>query len=138
MKERILVDTAILVAAFDRADQWTKWTGETLKDLSGPLFTCEAVLAETWFLLQHLPPAWSRVERWLDLGFLKIDFDLQKHRAKVFQLMAKYQDLPMSLADACLVAMVETGLGDRVFTLDKHFRIYRHSGRRIVPVLMPE
>ena len=28
-------------------------------------------------------------------------------------------------------------IADRVFTLGKHFRVYRHSGRRIVPVLMP-
>lgn len=34
--------------------------------------------------------------------------------------------------------MVEAGIGDRVFTLDKHFRIYRHSRRRLVPVLIPE
>ena len=42
----------------------------------------------------------------------------------------------MSLADACLVAMVEQEIGDRVFTLDQHFHVYRHSGRRVVPVLM--
>ncbi len=52
--------------------------------------------------------------------------------------MKKYRNLPMSLADASLLAMVEAGIGDRVFTLDKHFRVYRHSGRRVVPVLMPE
>lgn len=52
--------------------------------------------------------------------------------------MEKYRNLPMSLADASLVAMVERGIGDRIFTLDKHFRIYRHSGRRVVPILMPE
>lgn len=44
----------------------------------------------------------------------------------------------MSLADACLVAMVERGMGDRVFTLNGGFKIYRHSGRRVVPVLMSE
>ncbi len=51
--------------------------------------------------------------------------------------MRAYRDLPMSLADASLVAMVEAGAGDRVFTLDEHFRVYRHSGRRVVPVLIP-
>ena len=43
----------------------------------------------------------------------------------------------MSLADSCLVCMIERDIGERVFTLDKHFRFYRHSRRRIVPVLMP-
>jgi uncharacterized protein len=40
-------------------------------------------------------------------------------------LMAKYRDLPMDLADASVVAAAET-IGQRnVFTLDHHFRIYR-------------
>lgn len=74
----------------------------------------------------------------MDDGQIQVPFQLQAEATRVFALMEKYRDLPMSLADASLVAMVETGIGDRVFTLDKHFRVYRHSGRRVVPVLIPE
>lgn len=138
MNERIVVDTGILVAAFDQRDPWSAWTGTALKDIQSPLLTCEPVLAETWFLLRHLPLAWTKIEKWMDLGFLQVAFDLNSHRSEVFALMKKYTDLPMSLADACLVTMIEQRIGDRVFTLDEHFRIYRHSGRRVVPVLMPK
>jgi predicted nucleic acid-binding protein len=52
------------------------------------------------------------------------------------ELMAKYADLPMALADATLVALAEERGDPRVFTLDSHFRVYRLHGRRrfeIVP-----
>ncbi len=40
-------------------------------------------------------------------------------------LMSQYQDIPMDLADASLVTASDS-LNDRtIFTLDKHFRIYR-------------
>ena len=51
-------------------------------------------------------------------------------------LMAQYDDLPMDLADATLVATAET-LGIRQhFTLDSHFRAYRLAdggGFEVVP-----
>lgn len=53
-------------------------------------------------------------------------------------LMAKYEDLPMDLADATLVAVAEDRGDRRVFTLDRHFQIYRLHGRRrfdVVPGL---
>ncbi len=52
--------------------------------------------------------------------------------------MAKYADTPMSLAAACLVRMAEIESKGAVFTLDGDFRVYRKSGRQVVPVIMPE
>ncbi len=138
MKDRTLVDTGVLVAAFDQSDAWARWVAMALKQVSPPMVTCEAILAETWFLLRHRHDGWGKVVTWLEMGYLKVDFSFSKHREQVVGLMEKYRNLPMSLADASLVAMVESGIGDRVFTLDRHFRTYRHSGRRVVPVLMPE
>lgn len=51
--------------------------------------------------------------------------------------MTKYRDLPMSLADACLVRMAELNPAAKVATLDHHFTIYRKSGRQMLPTLMP-
>ena len=45
-------------------------------------------------------------------------------------LMAKYADVPMSLADATLVSLAEQRNLRRVFTLDSDFSIYRFRGRR--------
>jgi len=44
-------------------------------------------------------------------------------------LMAKYSDVPMSLADAALVSLAEMKNVRRVFTLDSDFAVYRFRGR---------
>ena len=137
MSERLLLDTGPLVAWLDAEDQWHDIAVECSKGVHPPFLTCEPVLTEACFLLQHLPKAVDQIGAWLETGQIQIPFRLQNTAQRVFALMEKYQNLPMSLADASLVAMLEAELGDRVFTLDEHFRIYRHSGRRVVPVLMP-
>jgi hypothetical protein len=40
-------------------------------------------------------------------------------------LMIRYQNVPMDLADASLIAAADTLDERSVFTLDGHFRIYR-------------
>jgi predicted nucleic acid-binding protein len=49
------------------------------------------------------------------------------HERQIQDLMARYADLPMDLADASLVVAGEIHHLRRVFTLDNHFRIYRTS-----------
>ncbi len=45
-------------------------------------------------------------------------------RTRMRILMEKYRDLPMDLADASLVALAEERRLNRVFTLDRDFRVY--------------
>ena len=56
----------------------------------------------------------------------------------VLKLLEKYADVPMSLADACLVRMSEAQADPVVLTTDTDFRIYRRHSRQIVPCVMPE
>lgn len=47
------------------------------------------------------------------------------------ELMEKYRDLPMDLADAALVRVAERESLMRIFTLDRtHFTVYRAARRR--------
>lgn len=56
----------------------------------------------------------------------------------VLKLLEKYDDVPMSFADACLVRMTET-IGARVLlTTDSDFRIYRRHGRQTIPSVLPD
>ena len=43
----------------------------------------------------------------------------------------------MSLADACLMRMAEQYSAGVVLTLDRHFHVYRKSGRLVIPTLTP-
>jgi predicted nucleic acid-binding protein len=55
----------------------------------------------------------------------------------VLKLLRKYADVPMSLADACLVRMTETFSDSMVLTTDSDFRVYRRHSRQIIPSVMP-
>jgi uncharacterized protein len=68
---------------------------------------------------------------------LQLAFALADELGAVLDLRAKYANVPMSLADACLVRMSETLPDPIVVTTDSDFRIYRRHSRQVVPCLLP-
>jgi predicted nucleic acid-binding protein len=63
---------------------------------------------------------------------LQLELELPALRA----LLERYANVPMSLADACLVRLAEmTGLP--ICTLDSDFAIYRANGRRALQLIAP-
>jgi predicted nucleic acid-binding protein len=138
MKSAIIVDTSTLVAFVDKSDDFHQWTVEQWKKLRPPLFTCEAVVAESCFLLQNVYGGENAILSLLELEVVTIPFHLNEDVTAIKPLMKQYQAVPMSLADACLVRMSELIRGSSVFTLDSDFRIYRQYKNQIIPVVMPE
>jgi len=70
-------------------------------------------------------------------GLIKINFDVSSHQCDVWELLRKYADQPISLADACLVRMAELNDNCQIFTTDRDFLVYRRKGRGIIPLLAP-
>ena len=138
MTEPAIVDAGPLVAFFRKDDSHHAWAVEALRNLRGPLVTCEPVLAETMHLLRAWPPARDAILAWIGNGTLAIEFDLAQDCAAVRRLMKKYRDQPMSLADACLVRMAETFDDHVVCTLDDDFRVYRRDGGAAIRLLIPD
>ncbi|MBI3304182.1 MAG: hypothetical protein HYZ72_19125 [Deltaproteobacteria bacterium] len=79
----------------------------------------------------------SEVASLLRKGVLNVAFRLETEAEAVERLMQRYRQVPMSLADACLVRMSELHHRSRVFTIDSDFRIYRRYGRQVIPLLAP-
>lgn len=73
-----------------------------------------------------------------DAGFLAVGIQFAEERKPLRELMHRYRDQPMSLADATLVRLSELHREARVFTLDADFRIYRRHRHEVIPVLIPE
>jgi len=133
----VIVDAGPLTALLDAGDAWHPWAVARFKEIAGPLVTVEAVIAEACFLLRRNPGAQEDLLQMVADGLLRIPFSLENEVESVRQLRAKYRDLPMSLADACLVRLAEV-LGDHhVCTLDSDFRIYRKYGRTPIPLISP-
>jgi len=135
MAESVLVDAGFLVALLSRRDAHHEWAAAQLSGLPLPWRTCDAVLSEAFHLLGKagVDPLGSLLRR----RALIAAFDLGRELDRVLRLLRKYRDVPMSLADACLVRMTETLPRPILVTTDADFRIYRRHGRQAVPCLMP-
>lgn len=138
MSERAIVDTGPLVAFFDRDEERHAWATDTFHRMRGPLLTCEPVVTEAAFLLRAWPSAQDKLLDWVAKGTLGIPFVLAGEAESVRRLRRKYHDVPMSLADACLVRMAEMFDGWQVCTLDGGFRVYRKHGDVPIPLIAPE
>lgn len=135
--KRVLLDAGPLVAYLDTADQHHAWAVAAFRQLTQPVFTCEAVLSEACHLLDDAAQAVRKICTMLDRGIVIPDFTVSTRHTRVFALMDRYADVPMSFADACLICMSEDSGGGTVFTVDGDFLIYRINGRRPVPLLAP-
>ena len=137
MFQRVIVDTGVLVALIDRRDHYHTWVTEQLNQIRPPLLTCEAVISETWFLLQRVKNGRETLLYLLEQRQIVVQFDLDTELTAVVALLARYQSVPASLADAVLVRMAELYPNSMVFTLDSDFHIYRKNRDRPIPLLMP-
>jgi uncharacterized protein len=135
MAASALVDAGFLVAFLSARDRHSKWALAQSSSLSLPWKSCEAALSEAFHLLGK--NGRSALAALLQRSAVVCDFALSENRDPVLNLMQKYADVPMSLADACLVRMTEILSDPIVLTTDAHFRIYRRHSRQIVPCAMP-
>ena len=135
MAGRVVVDAGFLIALLSRRDGNHRWAVAQAERFPPPWTTCEAVLSESFHLVQSRGAA--GLGALLRRRVVVSSFDLNADLERVLRLMEKYANVPMSLADACLVRMTET-LGDPVvLTTDTDFRVYRRHGRHAIPCVLP-
>lgn len=134
MARTALVDTGFLVALLRERDEHRAWAESQAAEFLPPWFSCEAVLSEAFHLLATPLPLLELVRD----RQLIVAFEFSREQNSVLQLMERYADLPMSLADACLVRMTEIHPGPVVLTTDTDFRIYRRHSRQVVPCVLPD
>ena len=137
MSDPVLLDAGPLVAYLDETEQFHEWAVDRFRELPVPFLTPEAVLSEVCFLLADSPRAVAKIGEYLERGVLAMVPVGGAAQPRIFALMAKYRQVPMSYADACLLWLAETHARSRVFTLDSDFAIYRLERARSVPVIAP-
>lgn len=138
MAKSILADTGPIVAALHRRDEHHKWAKAHFAAAREPFITCEAVVSECFFLLERAPGGKEALCSLLERGVLLIKYDFPDHLPETIRLIRRYDDTPMSFADACLVRMAERFDDSTVFTTDSDFRAYRKNGRQVIPLIVPE
>lgn len=123
------MDAGPLVALVDADDQHHAACVAALQSLKEPLGTIWPPFTEAMYLLADLPAAqealWEMVERGA-IHLLLLDSD---DAPRMRELMRKYANRPMDLADAALVRVAEREGLRRIFTVDRRdFTVYRMRG----------
>ena len=137
MKRHVILDTGPLVAFLNGRDKYHTWATLQWAQIEPPLLTCEAVLSEACFLLRANGHGQATVLELLNRDVLHLPFRLDEHVSQIKWLLKKYSDVPMSLADACIVRMSEMYGDSTVLTVDADFRIYRKNKRQAIPLFSP-
>jgi len=133
--ETVIADAGPLVAYINREERHHLWARNEFSRIDQPLLTCDAALSEAFFLLQNAAQGTEALLRLLERGLVLSVFNLTDELPAVVELIRRYQDIPMSFADACLVRMAELHRNSKVFTLDGDFQIYRKNRRQTIPLI---
>jgi predicted nucleic acid-binding protein len=133
----VLLDTGVIFALLDRREWAHEECVRVLEGLHRPLATCEAVIAESCYLLRHRRDAMETVLSNVENGLFTIPFQLSRSTPQIQAILQKYRDTPADFADACLIAMAdELDTGD-ILTLDSDFVHYRWRKTRPFRMLIP-
>jgi predicted nucleic acid-binding protein len=131
---RAIADTGFLVAFGNRNDRHHGWAVELARQVTEPLLTCEAVLAEAAFHLQNTAYVLELVAE----GLVAPALDVQDERPRLLELARRYADRQPDLADVCVIRLSELHPRHPVITVDAaDFRVYRRNRRDIIPLICP-
>lgn len=125
----VLLDTGVIVALLDRSERRHRECVEVVERIERPLVTCEAVIAESCYLLRGLKAAAEAVLANVERRVFEVPFRAAEAAGAIARTMRKYADVPADFADACLITMADAlGTGE-ILTLDDDFRVYRWRKR---------
>jgi hypothetical protein len=134
----VLVDAGPLVALLDRSDQHHRACVAASRAIRGPRLTVWPAVTEAMHLLSMSVEAQLSLFEMLETGALLLANLDAGDVARMRELMRKYRDRPMDLADAALVRVAERERIYTVFTVGRDdFEAYRPSRSWRFSILPP-
>jgi predicted nucleic acid-binding protein len=134
---KLLIDTGPLVQSVISGSRHFESVIEIWGNSVPPALTVEAVVSEACFLLDREKVPIDDLFDFFRRGILKIGMHLDDHLEDVRALLRRYQNRPMSLADACLVRLSELNPEHKLLTFDSDFQVYRRHGNKVIPIIDP-
>ncbi len=129
-----IADTGFLVAFANRQDECHQWAVEIASQVTEPLLTCDAVLAEAAFHLKDSALVLTMVQE----GLVTSTFRVTEHLAHLIRLAERYANREPDLADLCIIRLSELHPRHTVITVDvSDFQVYRRNKRERIPLLFP-
>jgi uncharacterized protein len=131
----LVVDAGFLVALWNPKDKHHSWALATAQVNPPPWIVCEPVFTETDHLLGS--PGRSTLRTAVRRGAICLVATITEETTAILDLLDKYEDVPMSVADACVVRLTEILPNPLVLTTDRDFKIYRRHSRKVIPSVLP-
>ncbi|MBW3566142.1 MAG: PIN domain-containing protein [Acidobacteria bacterium] len=132
----ILLDAGPMIAILHRDDSHHDACVKVLRGLSEPMLTVWPAVTEAMYLLGFSTDAQQRLWEFLGSDAIAIAELDKADFPRMRELMDKYSDLPMDLADAALVRVAERERLGKIFTIDRRdFEIYRPADMRRFRIL---
>lgn len=125
----VVLDTSALFAALDRGQRQHRSVLDALRPHAGAFVVPVAILAEiSHFIERDLgPTAASALARDIERGAYELDCGLDDWQ-RIRELVNRYNDLPLGIADAAVIACAERRKAP-VATLDfRHFGTVAREG----------
>jgi uncharacterized protein len=119
-----LLDTGVIVASLDRSESLHEICVSSIANLTCPLVTCEAVIAESCYLLRNIRGASEAVVENVAAGVFQLPFSLMLRASEVKNTLRKYHDSGIDFADACLIQLATDLRVPDILTLDSDFKHY--------------
>lgn len=128
----MLIDAGPIIALFDRSDRYHETIVTFLKTEPCQLVSTWPAVTEASHMLDFDNNAQLSMLEWIKRGGMAMYAIESKDVQKMIDLIRKYNDLPMDLADASLVVAAETlGIGE-ILTIDTDFYVYRTIEKQMI------
>lgn len=131
------VDAGPLFALFNARDKHHAACTLAVQRLPTPFVTTWPCLTEAMYFLGKSLGHTAQDDLWdmVSRGLIVLHDLSETERSRMRTLMAKYNNVPMDLADASLVVMCETLNARQIFTVDGDFYIYRLADGRALHIV---
>jgi predicted nucleic acid-binding protein len=122
----LILDTGPLVAMMDASDPDHGSCASLIRDSSEPPVIPVCVLVEVEYMLRPWPRAFAALLADIDAGVFAVLELPPQWLKRAGELVQRYNDLPLGLVDATVVAATEMLGEEKLATLDRrHFTVVR-------------
>lgn len=125
MSSYFLVDTGILVALFNKNDNYHLQVYSFLKNSPAVMVTTVACITETMHLLPRNWKVQNDLLLMISQGIIECEHLQPEDFTRIAELNIQYADLPGDFADLALIAISERLEINAIATLDSDFDVYR-------------
>ncbi len=123
--QKTLIDSGPLIALFDKSDRYHQDILEFIKSFDGELISSWAVITEVSHMLDFNLQVQIDFLKWIELKAITLYDIPQDEISNIKEMMEKYLDIPMDLADGTLMHIANKENIKNIISIDSDFDIYR-------------